>query len=201
MFWELSQNSRGKHLCQSLFFNKVVGLRLTTLLKKGLWRRCFPVSFAKFHLRTTFQDTFETRNQRPFISDHLSGDMYFTCHATSKDHPIEVSCKFMGRNVSQYVKHLGKFDDSIGILIVKWKNDSSKTSTLPVKIWVDWISTTREKMSQRQKWTFWEKGPESLKNMLFFHLMTTFYNFTFKTETIWAKTVEIRNANDTILYV
>ena len=43
----------GKHLCQSLFFNKVVGLRPATLLKKRLWHRCFPVNFAKF-LRTPF---------------------------------------------------------------------------------------------------------------------------------------------------
>ena len=28
----------GKHLCQSLFFNIVVGLRTATLLKKKLWR-------------------------------------------------------------------------------------------------------------------------------------------------------------------
>ena len=43
----------GKHLCQSLFFNKVAGLRSATLLKKRLWHRCFPVNFAKF-LRTSF---------------------------------------------------------------------------------------------------------------------------------------------------
>ena len=43
----------GKHLCQSLFFNKVAGLRPATLLKKRLWHRCFPVNFAKF-LRTPF---------------------------------------------------------------------------------------------------------------------------------------------------
>ena len=42
-----------KHLCQSLFFNKVVGLRPATLLKKRLWQRCFLVNFAKF-LRTPF---------------------------------------------------------------------------------------------------------------------------------------------------
>ena len=41
----------GKYLCQSLFFNKVAGLR--PLLKKRLWYRCFPVNFAKF-LRTPF---------------------------------------------------------------------------------------------------------------------------------------------------
>ena len=49
----------GKHLGQSLFFNKVAGLRPTTLLKKRLWHRCFPMNFAKF-LRTHFlENTFE----------------------------------------------------------------------------------------------------------------------------------------------
>ena len=43
----------GKHLCQSLFFNKVTGLRPATLLKKGLWHRCFLLNFAKFP-RTPF---------------------------------------------------------------------------------------------------------------------------------------------------
>ena len=43
----------GKHLCQSLFVNKVAGLKLATLLKKRLWNRCFFVNFAKF-LRTPF---------------------------------------------------------------------------------------------------------------------------------------------------
>ena len=48
----------GKHLCKSLFFNKVAGLRPATLLKKRLWHRCFSVNFAKF-LRT------------PFLTEHL----------------------------------------------------------------------------------------------------------------------------------
>ena len=48
----------GKHLCQSLFFNKVAGLRPAILLKKRLWYRCFPVNFVKF-LRT------------PFYAEHL----------------------------------------------------------------------------------------------------------------------------------
>ena len=38
----------GKHLCQSLFFNKVACLRPTTLLKKTLWHMCFPVNSAIF---------------------------------------------------------------------------------------------------------------------------------------------------------
>ena len=38
----------GKTLCLSLFFNKVTDLIPTTLLKRRIWHRCFPVSFAKF---------------------------------------------------------------------------------------------------------------------------------------------------------
>ena len=38
----------GNHLRQSLFLNKVVCLRPVTLLKKRLWRRCFPVNFVNF---------------------------------------------------------------------------------------------------------------------------------------------------------
>ena len=43
----------GKHLCQSLFFNKVAGLRPASLLKKRRWHRCVLVNFAK-HLGTRF---------------------------------------------------------------------------------------------------------------------------------------------------
>ena len=42
-----------KHLCQSLFFDKVVGLRPATLLKEKLWHRWLPVNFAIL-LRATF---------------------------------------------------------------------------------------------------------------------------------------------------
>ena len=43
----------GKYMCQSIFFNKVAGLRYATLLKKRLWDMCFLVNIAKF-LRTLF---------------------------------------------------------------------------------------------------------------------------------------------------
>ena len=48
----------GKRLCQSLFFNKVAGLRPSTLFKKRVWHRCFPVNFVEL-LGT------------PFFKDHL----------------------------------------------------------------------------------------------------------------------------------
>ena len=49
----------GKHLCQSLFFNSVASLRPATLLKKGLWHRCFPVNFVKFPRTPYLQNTTE----------------------------------------------------------------------------------------------------------------------------------------------
>ena len=49
-------NFTGKHLCQSLFYNKSAGPKPATLLKKRLWNRCFPMNFAKF-LRTPFHRT------------------------------------------------------------------------------------------------------------------------------------------------
>ena len=49
----------GKHMCQSLFLNKVAGLSPATLFKKRLRHRCFPVNFVNF-LRTPFlQNTFD----------------------------------------------------------------------------------------------------------------------------------------------
>ena len=43
----------GKHLCQSLFFNKNAVLSPATLLKKKLWHRCFPANSVKF-IKTPF---------------------------------------------------------------------------------------------------------------------------------------------------
>ena len=39
---------RGKHLCQSLFFNKDASLRPETSLKIRLWHRCFLVNLRVF---------------------------------------------------------------------------------------------------------------------------------------------------------
>ena len=41
----------GKHLPQTLFFNKIASLRPATLLNERHWYRCFPMNFAKL-LRT-----------------------------------------------------------------------------------------------------------------------------------------------------
>ena len=65
---------RGKHLCQVLFFNKVAGPEPATLLKKRLWRRCFPVNFAKF-LGTPFSQNTSGRlllDKQHFLAENPS---------------------------------------------------------------------------------------------------------------------------------
>ena len=42
----------GKHLCQGLFLIK---LQASTLLKKRLWHRCFPVNMVKFSRRPFYR--------------------------------------------------------------------------------------------------------------------------------------------------
>ena len=66
----------GKHLCQSLLFNKVAGLRPASLLKKRLWHWCFPVNFATF-LRAPFH--------RTYLNDCFSTIQYFLA-----ENPIKV---------------------------------------------------------------------------------------------------------------
>ena len=56
----------GKHLCQSLFLNKIGGLRPATLLKKRLRHRCFPVNFVKF-LRIPFLQRTVSKNMTAYI--------------------------------------------------------------------------------------------------------------------------------------
>ena len=53
MFLEISQNSQENTCASVSLFNKVAYLRPANLLKKRLWRWCFPVGFSKF-LKTSF---------------------------------------------------------------------------------------------------------------------------------------------------
>ena len=54
------------------------------------------------------------------------GDMYFICHVTQQDNSVEMPCVFMSESSSPHVTTL-KSLVTIGILIVKRKNASSKT--------------------------------------------------------------------------
>ena len=64
-----------KHLCQSLNFNKVAGLRSGTLLKKRNWHRCFPLNFAKILRRKKVVKSFKRNRyrEREVKSDLNSG--------------------------------------------------------------------------------------------------------------------------------
>ena len=64
----------GKHLCQSLFFNKVAGLRLAILLKKRLWHRCLPLNFCKVSKNTFIEHLRKTASKccRRFLFKEFS---------------------------------------------------------------------------------------------------------------------------------
>ena len=63
-------NLSGKHLCQSLFFNKVSGLRSVTLLKKRLRHRRFPVNFAKILRAMFLENTSEQLLPLVILQEH-----------------------------------------------------------------------------------------------------------------------------------
>ena len=48
VFLKISQNSQQNTCARVSFLNKVAGPRPATLLKKGVWRKCFPLNLAKF---------------------------------------------------------------------------------------------------------------------------------------------------------
>ena len=66
----------GKHLCQSLLFNKVAGLRTVTLLKKRFWYSCFPVNFSKFLKTTSITET--PVNQLVFREELVELQFYYS---------------------------------------------------------------------------------------------------------------------------
>ena len=70
------------------------------------------------------------------------------------------------------------------------KHESYKNA-MPLKNWVDWITTRREKNVTNTKMVHFEKKcPEMKKKKHIFTLMTTFYNFTLETETSWEEEEE-----------
>ena len=98
------------------------------------------------------------------------GDVYFICHVTQQDHSVEMSYIFMGESSSLHVTTL-KSLVTIGILIVKRKNASSKTSykyILTLKKWVDWITTSREKNVTDTKMVHFEKMCPEIKKYICF---------------------------------
>ena len=62
--------SRGKHLCQSLFFNKTVDLRPATLLKKETLAQVFSCQFCKNFKNTFFYRTPPVAASEVYFSSH-----------------------------------------------------------------------------------------------------------------------------------
>ena len=85
----------GKHLCQSLFFKKVVGLR-------RLRYRCFPVNFAKF-LRTSFLQN--TSGRVPLLGEIIKFSSQVFIYENF-DLIIELSIDFPNCSDSWHATHL-----------------------------------------------------------------------------------------------
>ena len=100
------------------------------------------------------------------VDTSLAGeDVYFIYHVTQQDRSFKMSCVFMAESSSLRITTL-KSLVTIGILIVKMKNSSSKTSykyVLTLKNWVDWITTRREKNVTNTKMVHFEKKCPEIK--------------------------------------
>ena len=97
------------------------------------------------------------------------GYTYFICHVSQQDHSAEMSCVFLGESSSLHVTTL-KSLVTIGILIVKTKNASSKSSykyVLTRKNWVDSITTWGEKNVTNTGMVHLRRSAQKLKKYMF----------------------------------
>ena len=121
---------KGKHLCQSLFFNKVTGLRAATLLKKRLWHRCFPVSFGRF-LRT------------PFFTEHLQ---WLHLQMVWGNKIAMLICEVNGPEVN-FELNLSKYSKTFrGVILVKadfynQKKKTKKNCSSREQVFANFLST------------------------------------------------------------
>ena len=118
----------GKHLCLSLFFNKVASRRSATLLKKKLWHRCFPVDFAKF-LRTPFFYSFAKFLRTPFVrntSERLL--LWTTASETSNTKYLGLIKRSKVQEKNKSCKRALNFD--------QWKTFSENYKPMRVWLWL-----------------------------------------------------------------
>ena len=113
----------GKHLCQSLFFNKFEGLRPTTLLKKTL-AKVFLCEFCETSKNTSFYRT-------PLVAAFAWARLYRTNFECSLDCPLGI-CVDCG-------KALSFISTNSFTLMIKSITFGSK---LPIKTpkWREWIN-------------------------------------------------------------
>ena len=109
----------GKHVCQSLFFNKVAGLRSATLFKKILWHRSFPVNFVKM-LRTSFLQNLWKTASKTF---HKLSKLITNClHSFSSKSFGRSNNYFEKKNISDVSQKIKMFqlENLFYILTVAW---------------------------------------------------------------------------------
>ena len=82
-----------KHLCQSLLFNRVAGLRAATLLKKRLWHRRFSVNFVEF-LRTPFLQNSSGRLLFGLVSERFSETVTDDCQISYFGNAVKIEVCF-----------------------------------------------------------------------------------------------------------
>ena len=88
----------GKYLCQSLFFNKVTGVRPATFFQKRLWHGCFSVNFVKF-LRTLF---LQNTSGRLFLHSKI---VYYTQYCTNTSETTlhkKITCLILALSAQQW---------------------------------------------------------------------------------------------------
>ena len=134
--------------------------------------------------------------------------MYFICHMTPQSRSVEISYIFTGESTSQHVTTL-KSLVTIDILIVRGKMLHQKREShkyvLPLKNWVDWTTTRREKNVTTSKIYILGRSTQKLKNT-FFPLWLPSMTLVLKMETSWAKkdvkpSLETWTVNDVIVYI
>ena len=114
-------NFTGKQPCQILFYNKVPGLRPATLLKKRLLDRCFPVIFVKF-LRT------------PFYTEHLSVAASVIMNKTKYCHAKLLSIYFCNKKIiEETIQRLWQ--------ICKWRTEGLYIISSALSFFKCWYET------------------------------------------------------------
>ena len=123
-----------KHLCQSLFFNKVEGLRPKPLLKKGFWHRRFSVNFVNCSRTRFLQNT--SGRLFPKEVGHLREMSYMNNNETSSSYWI-----------------IGKLKRTI--LLTWWKSQQSQIEKFNMLYFFYQITNKKKMFNWNVNKSFW----------------------------------------------
>ena len=122
-----------KHLCQSLFFDKVAGLRPAILLKKRLRYRCFSVNFVKFP-------------RTPFLQNN-SGRLLLKLPMFPGFHLSYRRANSKGRKIDKvsFCWHVNEYDDIDEYDDILWTRTNPVALELPRK-----LNTDKDLLNRKQ---------------------------------------------------